>query len=187
MIRRAAAMMRDPAAAWAEVATERRPAARIALDYVAPMSLLPAFAWMIALSVFPGDLGGAFLHPDAASIVRAGFGTWLGSVMSVVLMAASLAATGRMYGAAGGFDGAFRVAAYGATPVWLAGALLVKPVLILAALVAVLHACYLYSGGLQRVLGVREGEAPECVAVSALLTVAMSMLLGGMLGALGIL
>jgi hypothetical protein len=91
-----------------------------------------------------------------------------------------------MYGVRRDFAGAFRVAAFGLTPVWLAGALLVKPTLLLVVLVAVLHTCLVLHAGLRAVLGVRPGDAAEYVAVSLLITAAASTIVGGFLGFLQI-
>jgi len=186
VIRRALALIRDPAAEWRVVAAEGATTPRIAFGYVVPMSLLPALAWTAGTAMFPADIGGAAVTADAAAAVRAGIGTFAGSVLTVFAFSLAIAAVATLYGVRRDYAGAFRVAAYGATPVWLAGLLLVKPLLILVLPVAVMHACYLCHEGLQIVLGVRPGDAAEYVAISAFLTIAMSVLAGGILGFLQI-
>jgi len=82
---------------------------------------------------------------------------------------------------------AWAVAAYGATPIWVAGALLVQPVLILAVLVATMHASFLWFLGVQALLQVPARAAAECVAIALLIGTVLTMLAGGFLSAAGML
>ena len=84
------------------------------------------------------------------------------------------------------WDRSTALAAYASTPVVLAGALLVFPVLAVLAVPAFLHSfalCYL---GAQQVLGCRESEAAMFVAMAWVLSAAASMLLGGLCSAAGL-
>ncbi len=181
MIGRAWALMRDPSGAWRRIAAAADPVGRVALAYVAPMSVLPAVAWIAGSFAFPDDIGGAAAARDARAILLSGLWTFLGSLITVALLAAAIAAVAPMYGIRRDYSGAFRVAAFALTPIWLAGVLLVKPVLLLALLVAAMHACFLLHAGLRGVLGVREGDASEYVAVSLFLTGVASTFVGGSL------
>lgn len=182
MIGRAWGLLRDPHAAWAGIAASADPALHITARYVVPLSVVPALAWIAGSFAFPDDIGGVAAARDARAILLSGLWTFLGSLITVVLLAAAIVAIAPMYGVRRDYAGAFRVAAFGLTPVWLAGALLVKPVLLLAMLVAAMHACFLLHGGLRGVLAVREGDATEYVAVSLFLTGVASTFVGGALG-----
>ncbi len=186
MIARAWPMVRAPEAAWAAIAAAADPIGRIVLRYVVPLSLVPALAWIAGSFAFPEDIGGAAGARDARAILLSGAWTFAGSLITVALLALAIAAVAPMYGVRRELAGAFRVAAFGLTPVWLAGALLVKPMLLLVVLVAALHTCYVLHAGLRAVLGVRPGDAAEYVAVSLFITGAASTFVGGVLGFLQI-
>ncbi len=68
----------------------------------------------------------------------------------------------------------------------LSGVLLVLPMLSFATLLAVCHSFYLQYVGVNRVLGVKEGEAAEYVALVAVLLVVSSTLLGALASWVGI-
>jgi hypothetical protein len=186
VIARAWPLIRSPEAAWASIAAAADPVGRILLQYVVPLSLVPAFAWIAGSFAFPDDIGGAAGARSAGAILLSGAWTFAGSLITVVLLALAIAAVAPMYGVRRELAGAFRVAAFGLTPLWLAGALLVKPMLLLALLVAALHTCFVLHSGLRAVLGVRPGDASEYVAVSLFITGVASTFVGGMLGFLQI-
>jgi hypothetical protein len=186
MLRRALALIVDPRREWAAIAGESVHPLRILLGYVVPLSAVPAVAWMIGLRVFGLDLvaeGEPIVHPSAPAILRAGVATFLGSVGSVVVLAVAFRLLAPMYDGARDLRRAWTVAAYGSTPVWLFGLVLVKPNLVIAGMLAVLHCSYLYYTGLQAVTGVREGDAAEYVAIGLLLLLAASTVAGGFLAA----
>ena len=190
MLRRAFAVTFAPRREWEAIASERPAALAVLLRYVVPLAAIPALAWMIGLAVFGMELvvlGEPIVRPGPAVILRAGLATFLGSILSVALLAGAFALIAPMYGARRDWRGAWTVAAYGTTPVWLFGVVLVKPVLIVAMLAVLLHCAYLYHDGLQALHFARAGEAPEYVAIALVLLLAASTLAGGLLSTLGML
>jgi hypothetical protein len=187
VIGRAWLLVRSPESAWPGIAAAADPVGRILLRYVVPLSLVPALAWIVGSFAFPDDIGGAAGARDARGIVLSGIWTFASSLLTVALLTVAIAAVAPMYGVQRDFPGAFRVSAFGLTPLWLAGVLLVKPALLLALLVAALHTCYVLHAGLRAVLGVRPGDAAEYVAVGIFITAAASTLVGGILGFLQVL
>lgn len=173
--------MRDPEGAWSRIAAERPAPLEVLLGYAIPWSLLPAAAWALGLVLFPHDIGGAAAARDATGALVAGAWTFAGSLLTVGLLAAAITAVAPMYGIRRSFPASLRVAAFGMTPLWLAGALLIKPALVLVLVVAALHALVLVHSGLRLVLNVKPGEAAEYAAVSAFLTLVASSLVGGLL------
>jgi hypothetical protein len=174
-------LIRSPDAAWTDIAAHPAGLRDIALRYVLPLSLVPAIAWTIGTALFPDDIGGAAVARDAAGLALNGLWTLLGSLLTVAVLATAMALVCPMYGRRRDWAQAFRVAAYGLTPVWVAGVLLVKPVLVLVIVVAALHACLLLHGGARALLRIKAAEAAEYVAVSVFLTAVGSTLLGGVL------
>ena len=190
MLRRAFGLIVRPRREWAAIAGETAHPLRILLGYVVPFSALPAVAWMIGLHAFGLDLvaeGEPVTHPSGPAILRAGAMTFLGSVASVAMLAGAFRLLAPMYDAARDLRRAWSVAAYGSTPLWLFGLVLVKPNLVIAGMVAVLHCSYLYYTGLQAVTHVREDDAAEYVAIGLLILLAASTLAGGFLASLDVL
>jgi hypothetical protein len=191
VLRRAFRLIVVPGAEWAAIAGEAPGTRRLLLGYVVPLSLLPAIAWMIGLALFPRDI--VLLEEELARytpdfVLRAGVVTFAASVASVVGLAAAFYLLTPMYGAARDWARAWAVAAYGSTPLFVGGLLLVKPVLVgFVVLLALFQAGYLYVLGLQSLGLVRPRQAMECVAVALLLVVVVSGLAGALLAALHIL
>ena len=114
-------------------------------------------------------------------------GTVALSVLSVALLAFAFYLISPMYRLERRWSRAVEVAAYGSTPVLLAGVLMVLPVLVMVSVVAMLHSFFLYYLGVQKLLGCRRSEAAEFLAVACLLTAIASLGLGAGGGALGVL
>jgi Yip1 domain len=189
MLRRALALITSPAREWAAIAAAPPTSAGILFRYALPLAAIPAVAWEIGiaafgLAAFDGELQPARL--DRSPLIGAAT-TLLGSIVCVASLALALYAIVPVYEVRRSWARAWAVAAYGATPVWLAGALLVQPALILAVLVATLHACFLWFLGVQVLLQVPARAAAECVAVALLIGTVVTMLAGGLLGAAGML
>jgi len=189
LLRRALPLIVSPAREWEAVAAEDPPPARVFLGYVVPLSAVPAVAWMLGLAMFGADLG--FREEDVAplasgGILYAGAVTLAGSVLSVLALAAAFFLVAPMYAVPRHWGRALNVAAYGTTPLWVAGCLLVKPGLVILGPLAFLHCCHLYYSGLQRVAGVKRGDAAEYVAISLFLVTVASLVVGGIIGALAL-
>ena len=146
-----------------------------------PLALLPALAWPVGQAA-SGDLAWS-PQALAASFVT----TLASSLATVLLLAAAFYLLAPFFDASRHWSRSVGVAAYAATPVLAAGALLVLPVLIVACVVACLHAfalCYL---GVQQMLGCRESDAAFFVAAACMAALVLSMLLAGLCGAVGLL
>jgi hypothetical protein len=190
VLRRAIDVTFAPDRAWAAIARERPAARRVLVGYVLPLAAIPAVAWMIGLALFGMELvmvGEPIRRPGPASILHAGLVTYLGSIVSVVLLAGAFVLLAPMYGGRRDCGGAWTVAAFGTTPLWLAGVMLLKPATVVAMLPVVLYCAYLYHRGLHALGFAREREAAEYVAIAFLLLLAASTLAGGLLGQWGLL
>ena len=189
LLRRALGLIVSPAREWEAVAAEDLPPAKVFLGYVVVLSAVPAVAWMTGLALFGADLGfrDENVTPLApGGILHAGAVTLVGSVLSVLALAAAFFLVAPMYSVPRNWGRALNVAAYGTTPLWVAGILLVRPGLVIVELLALLHCCHLYYSGLQRVAGVKRGDAAEYVAISLFLVMVASIVVGGVAGALAL-
>lgn len=173
---------------WAAIAADHESWIAVALRYVLPLAAIPAVAWMAGRALFPADLvtwESAPLARLPAAIARAGAVAFCGSIAWVTLLAGAFCALAPMFGARRDWARSWKVAAYGTTPVWLAGVLLVKPVLVGLLLIVMLHCSYLYYAGLQVVAGVKQSAAAEYVGIVLFLALVASTLLGAVLAAIG--
>jgi Yip1 domain len=191
VLRRALRLIVSPAREWEAVAAAELPSGKVLLGYVVPLSAVPAVAWMIGLAIFGADLG--FRDEDVVPLtltlgrtLYSGAVTLAGSVLSVLALAAAFYLVAPMYATPRHWRRALAVAAYGTTPLWVAGVLLVKPGLVIVGLVAFLHCCHRYYAGLQRVAGVKRGDAAEYVAISLFLVTIASLVVGGAIGSLAL-
>jgi Yip1 domain len=189
VLRRALRLIVSPAREWEAVAAAELPSGKVLLGYVVPLSAVPAVAWMIGLAIFGADLG--FRDEDVVPltfgrILYSGTVTLAASILSVLALAAAFYLVAPMYATPRHWRRALAVAAYGTTPLWVAGVLLVKPGLVIVGLVAFLHCCHLYYSGLQRVAGVKRGDAAEYVAISLFLVTIASVVVGGAIGSLAL-
>lgn len=187
ILRRAARIIVAPDQEWQNVRTEApRPLA--AMLFISVLSLIPAGGWTLGLWLF-GNMTG--VGPAAAisggRIAAGGVLASGGMIMWVVLSAVSMTALARLFSGERGSGRALQVAAYSATPVAVAGLLLIHPDLLSVLIIAYFHSLYLQYSGVQRVLHVKAGEAAEYVALSTLLLSVLSTLAGALGGWLGVL
>jgi hypothetical protein len=173
---RAVRFVTSPGAEWEAVRAEHPPVVRVLWQHLVPLSLLPAAGWAagIAMAGRPG------------SIWVGGVATFLLCLASVVLHASALNAVLPMYGCRRDWGRACVVSSYAATPLLAVGVFLVLPALMVMALITLPFALYLVHDGVQRLLGVRQADAAEFVAVTATLFVIASMAAGAVLGGSGL-
>jgi len=179
-----------PSREWATIAAERFSTPALLVGLVLPFAAIPAIAWSCGLSIFGlevGRQGDATVRLPPDIVVRIGVGTFVGTALTIIGIAAAFYAIAPMYQARRDWRGALTVASFGAAPVALTCVLLVKPILILAPFVAALHSFYLFNAGLQHVCGVAADSTAEYVAITLFLVVVASSLAGGLLGFVGIL
>ena len=143
LVRRIIRIACSPQAEWPRVAAERGAAAPVA--HVLVLAALPALA--------AGSPGAAWR-------------VYAASITGLALVAGAFWVAGRWYARGARFGAAFKLAAYGATPLWPAYALAVLPVLELVPLVALVHALYLVDSGAPALLGVQRDDSVQFVVVA---------------------
>jgi hypothetical protein len=133
----------SPQAEWPRVAAERGAAA--------------AVMHALALATIPALAAGS---PGAA------WRAYAASAAGLALAAAAFWLAARWYARGARFGAAFKLAAYGATPLWPAYALATLPLLELVPLIALVHALYLVDGGAPALLGVKRDDSVQFVVVA---------------------
>lgn len=180
-VRRAVHITRFPNVDMQLVADEPPDQRRILARFVLPLACIPAVSWCLGLLLSGEDALEGILQ-----IVHRGVVVYVGSLLSIYLLTASLYLLAPLFSRRRTWGKSFQVAAYSSAPVMLSGVLLVLPMLSFATLLAVCHSFYLQYVGVNRVLGVKEGEAAEYVALVAVLLVVSSTLLGALASWVGI-
>ena len=162
---------------------ENPPWWRPLLGHVLPLAFLPAVAGGRGGGPAPGAPAAGAASGFLASIAL----TVVLTLVSVLLLALAFFLLAPMYDTERNWARSVSVAAYGSTPVLLAGVLLVMPIMVIASMVALLHNFALYYVGLQRVTGCKASAAAEYLALSCLMAAVASGALGAAGGALGVL
>ena len=187
--RRAFRLVLCPEEEWRAIASEAAEQWRILALFVLPLGSIPAAAWSAKLALFGSEDGqlGEGTAAGLAQVLQGGLTVWVCTVLSVLVLASSIYALAPLFVPSRDWPRALQVAAYSSAPVWLGGIILAIPDAAYIVLLAVLQACYVMYAGLKRVLGVKEDNAAEYVALSIVLLSLVTTLLGALGGALGML
>jgi hypothetical protein len=144
----------------------RRMMQRIIRIVVSPQSEWPRVA-------AEAGIGGALAHAGVLALLPAlAAGSWrayAASALGVPALAGGLWLAARSYARGAGWGGALKLAAYGATPLWLAYALAPLPGLSLAPMIGAVSTLYLLDRGASPVLNVRQDESAEFTVVAMVL------------------
>ena len=151
------------------------------LHHALPLTLLPAVAWPVGLY-----MQGSPLVSGAGAMASAFASTLLLTLACLVCTAAAIYALSAFFEARRDWNAAVALSAYSATPVLLAGGLLFMPVLVVAGILALLHALVLLSVGAEVLLDCRSSDCPGFVAGVALASAMASMALGALCSAIGL-
>jgi len=127
-LRRAIAILADPAAEWAVIEKESGDPVHLFTGYVALLALIPAVFGLIGACIVGAVVPGAGLV--RAPLADGLFGAVSGYVMScatVVCLGALIRVSAPILGGRRDFTSAFQLAVYSFTPVWLTGIFLLAP------------------------------------------------------------
>jgi hypothetical protein len=162
-----------PKTEWEVIAGEATPPAQIVTTYVLPLAAIAAVAYFIGMSVI--GLGAMFRLSITWGLVMA---IWhlVGAVISVFVLAFIVDALAPSFGGQKNFNQAVKVAAYSYTPAWVAGILMILPMLGILVFVAALYGIYLLYLGLPRLM-----QAPQDKAVGYLVVTVIAAIVVGVI------
>jgi hypothetical protein len=173
--RRAHAILVDPAVEWMRIGKESGDAAYLLTGYVVLLALVPA--------VF-GFIGGCvvgMIVPGVGSVRLSIFDGLFGAVFGYVMTCATVLLLGLLinllapvFGGRRDFDGAFKVAVYAYTPVWLTGIFLLAPALHFLGLTG-FYGAYILWLGLPRVMKAPEQRVSGYTAVIVVCAMALTL------------
>ncbi len=181
-LRRAVRLTLQPGAEWQAIRGEALNQRSLLTGFLLPMACIPALSWGLGLALSEGS--------SAAGLAQAahrGGVVFFGSLLSVFLLAASMFVLAPLFVAARDWARAFQVAAYSSAPVLLGGILLLFPDIAYVMLLPALQSFFVQYVGVHRILGAKEGEAAEYVALGIVLLVVTSTLSGAFGSWLGLL
>lgn len=187
LLRRVTRIIVAPGAEWQAIADEPPRAGALWWRFLFPLSLIPGVGGAAGLWLSSGE--SRVMH----NITPMGFDpslyggllAWTAAVLWIALSAVSLRLVVRLFGGLRDWARALQVAAYSATPLLLAGVLLVQPDLASILIIVFFHSLYLQYGGAQRVLQIKERDAAEYVALNFLLLSVLLTAVGAVTGWLG--
>jgi hypothetical protein len=168
-----------PEAEWRVIAAEPADVAGLIRDYAVPLSAIPAVCRFIGMSIV--GINVPFLGMMRIGIARGLAGAIVSWVLSLVglwiaaLIVEKLAPT---FQSKSSPVQAMKLVVYAMTPVWVAGVLNLVPALGVLVLLAALYAIYLFYLGLPPVMGTPNDKVLPYMAVSAIVVIVVSMVLG---------
>jgi hypothetical protein len=145
-------MLVNPAAAWERIEKESGDAVYLLTTYVALLALIPAVAGFIGDClvgvVVPGR--GSVRVPIGDGLLAAVFG-YVAMFAQVLVVGLLIEGLAPLFGAYRNFAGAFKLAVYSFTPLWLTGIFLLLPGLRFLELTG-LYGAYVLAKGLPRLM-----------------------------------
>jgi Yip1 domain len=170
-----------PRTEWAVIEAEPTTINDIYKGYVVPLALIPAVAGFLGASIIGMNVPGAgtvrigFFAGLIGAILQLGLSLALVYVLALVIDALAPTFDGRK-----NMLSAYKVAAYSATPTWLAGIFALIPSLSFLSLLG-LYGMYVLYLGLPRLMAAPEDKALPYAAVVILAAILLSMVFGALI------
>jgi len=165
-------LLLSPGTEWDVIAAENLPPRRLTLHYIAPLTLLPTTAIVIALGVIGVEAGGEVHRAPLIGVVLSALLFFVLSIAGVYAFAAIISWLAPRFGAERSYRQAFKVAAYSITAAMVAGIIAVSPSLQIFALLGATYSLYLLFIGAPKVM-----RTPQKSAVNYSIVVTFAAIL----------
>jgi hypothetical protein len=172
LLDRVKAILATPTSEWLAIAREAGAGSGLIVRYLAVLALIPAVARLVGASLVGG------YAPFSSSLTGA-LASWLASIVMVPVLALIIDTLAPVFAAQKNFAAALKLAVYSATPVWLAGVVLIVPGLSFLMLLG-FYGAYLMQAGLPAMMKAPAEKTPGYAAV----VVASALLLAVGVGSL---
>lgn len=146
IVNRVRGILLRPKEEWPIIANEEGDASRLLIPYVAIIAAIPVVAQLIGSLVFGHSFLGVTYRPSVAGAVGAAVGQYVLSLVAVVVIGLVIDALAPTFGGSKNRGQAFKVAAYGSTAAWLAGAAALIPAIGFLAILGAYSLYLLYLG-----------------------------------------
>ncbi|MBI5472933.1 MAG: DUF1282 family protein [Ignavibacteriae bacterium] len=178
LVDRAKNIILTPKTEWPAIAAEEPNIGQIMTGYVLPLALIPAVANIIGWGII-GRGFVSFTYGIASGVVSFGV-----AVLSVFLVAYVVDFLAPNFSSTKNIGRAFQLVAYSYTPSWIAGVLLIVPVLSPLAMLAGLYGIYLMYLGLPFTMKTPPDKSPVYLIVIILALILVYAIVGAILGAI---
>lgn len=139
-------LLLKPRHEWSVIAGERTSISALMLSYVAVVAAIPVLAQMIGMLVFGISVLGVTYRPPIMTTLTAALGQYVLSLIAVGVVAVMIDVLAPKFGGRRNLTQAFKVAAYGSTAAWLAGATALVPAISFLAILGAYSLYLLYLG-----------------------------------------
>ena len=173
----------QPKAEWEVISTESTPAAELYKGYIMPLAAIGPAASIIGMSVVGISMPfvGTFRVPITSAIAQA-VTSYVLTLVGVFIIALIIDALAPTFGGEKNQEQALKVAAYASTPSWVAGIVMLMPMLGILGLVAALYGLYLLYLGLPLLMKAPQEKAIPYTAVVVVVAVVVMIVIGGLSG-----
>nr|WP_312448407.1 Yip1 family protein [Brevundimonas naejangsanensis] len=146
LLARIKGLLLKPRQEWPVIAGERTSIGGLMLSYVAVIAAIPVVAQMIGMLVFGISVLGVTYRPPIMTTLAGALGQYVLSLIAVGVIAVMIDVLAPKFGGRRNLTQAFKVAAYGSTATWLAGATALLPGISFLAILGAYSLYLLYLG-----------------------------------------
>lgn len=146
LLARIKGLLLKPRQEWPVIAGERTSIGGLMLSYVAVIAAIPVVAQMIGMLVFGISVLGVTYRPPIMTTLAGALGQYVLSLIAVGVIAVMIDVLAPKFGGRRNLTQAFKVAAYGSTAAWLAGATALLPAISFLAILGAYSLYLLYLG-----------------------------------------
>ena len=174
-----------PRTEWPVIANESTSTLKLYTGYVAPLAAIGPLASIIGMSLVGISIPfvGTIRTPIASSLMHA-IVSFVLALVGVFVLSLIVNALAPKFGGERNGSQALKVAAYAYTPGWLAGVLLLLPMLSLLAVIAALYGLYLMYLGLPILMKAAKEKAVAYTAVVVLCAIGLGVVVAAISGAM---
>ncbi len=180
LVARVGAILTKPNETWDAIDAETTEIPELYKTYVAPLAAIPAVCGAIGILGLGGiHMFGIHVRPSFAGVITEMVVNYVLTLVGVYILAMVIDQLAPQFGAARGRTQAFKLAAYSGTALWVAGVFRLLPGAgWLLMLLGGLYTLYLMYLGLPKLMKVEPDRTMPYLAVSVVVTVAITLLLG---------
>ena len=186
LVERAKNILIQPKSEWSAIAAEPTSAPELYKGYIMPLAAIGPLASIIGMSLVGISLpfmGGTYRAPLTTSVTHA-IASYILTLVGVFIIALIVNALAPTFGGEKNQTQALKVVAYASTPSWIAGIVMLLPMLGVIALLAALYGIYLLYLGLPVVMKAPSEKAVGYTAVVVVGAVVIMIMIAAISGLL---
>jgi hypothetical protein len=174
IVDRAKNIIMTPKTEWPTISAETPVIQEIMLNYVLPLSLIPAVAQVIGY----GFVGGTIISYPLGAAIAMGIVTFLTALVGVFIAAYVVDILAPSFGSEKNLGRAVQLVAYSNTPAWVAGILNIVPALGFLVLLASLYGIYLLYLGMPFQMKTPKEKVVPYLIVAIIAVIVVYVILG---------